>query len=363
MKKEQPLAETSQQLSFEKETNHLRNSYLLKGNTLHPLSTDYRYSTPPVEKKFRSVKEIEKLVLDNCRTLFGQQTILIPLPTKSKNLFKNNFLPDNVMLDMEDTPRFYFLDTVTPDQDFFKDIFPRFTRFFLFLIEMESLEELSKYICKEAKKELEARLQGVDIFEFIKQIIVSNTSILVLSESELPELNGIKQLYPQPWRVVHSLTLKRYSSNGDTFCTLSPAYTELHQKEKVVKEKVVKEKIPATEASHFEGVSDEIKNVYRIIKDDLLKFDSHLQFNPQRYYIALKKDRNLAFFHFRKNKIDLVVKHPEKDSRKLLKHHVVKTLKESIQKFWGGESCSVIIENSVHLQEVIGMLRKMIANK
>jgi hypothetical protein len=55
-----------------------------------------------------------------------------------------------------------------------------------------------------------------------------------------------------------------------------------------------------------------------------------------------------------------VVKYPEKETRKLIKKHEVRALKESIQKFWGGTACSIILENSMNIQEVIALLKKLI---
>jgi len=51
---------------------------------------------------------------------------------------------------------------------------------------------------------------------------------------------------------------------------------------------------------------------------------------------------------------------PEDDTRENIKHHVIKSLPVSVQKFWNGASCTIIIENSVNLDEVIDLLKKMI---
>lgn len=201
-------------------------------------------------------------------------------------------------------------------------------------------------------------LTGEDIPGVIKQIIATNTSILVFSERNFMELTGVKQLYPQPWRQVHSIVIKRYTSNGDTYCNMAPAYNDLRRAKE--KQRAKREKVPVTEEHHLEGASDEVKSAYLKIKEELIKSNGSLQFNPQAYYIALKKDRNVSFFHFRRSKIDLVVKYPEKETRKLIKKHEVRSLKESIQKFWGGTACSIILENSVHLQEIIGLLKNVL---
>jgi predicted transport protein len=359
MKSNQKVTETSQQLPITMEANYLDNAYLLKGNALYALSSQHRYSTPPVEKQFRSGNELERVLLDNSKTLFGEQAIIVALPKTSKNFFKNVILPNNFMLDMAGTPKFYFLDTISPEQNFLKDVFPRITQFFLFLIDAKNIEELAAMICKEAKKELAAISNREDMLPVVTQIIAEASSVLVFSERDVPEIIGVGQLYPQLWRQVQVMIFKKYVSSGDTFCSMMPKYIDPHGP--IEKPKMRKEKVPVTEEYHFEGVSEVVKAAYLKIKEELLKANGQLVFNPQTYYIALKNSRNLAFFHFRKNKIDLVVKYPEKETRKLIKKHEVRPLKESIQKFWGGTACSIIVENSVHFQEVIGLLKKMIS--
>jgi hypothetical protein len=54
------------------------------------------------------------------------------------------------------------------------------------------------------------------------------------------------------------------------------------------------------------------------------------------------------------------VKNPEKETRKLIKHHEVKTLTEKVQKFWNGPSCTVVIENTKNLNEIIALLKMLV---
>jgi predicted transport protein len=361
MKSNQTVAEIGQQLSLESPTNYLRNLFLLSGKALHQLSTDYRFTTPSVEKPFRSVKEVEELLQQNYRTLFGEKSILISLPKKKTDFFKNADLSNFFLLDVH-ANRFYFLYVLLgQNHDFLKDIFPRFTSFFLYLLDEKNIEELTKYICKESKKELQALISAEDLFSYVKQIVASNASILAVTEKEWPELAGMKQLYPQPWRSVFAMTLKKYISKGDSYCSIFPAFNEFSN-QRVKPEREKKEKVNFTEEFHLERASEQIKSAYLQLKEQLLKL-GNMQFVPQRYYIALRNERNIAFFHIRKNKIDLVVKYPEKETRKLIKKHEVKHLKESVMKFWGGESVSVIIENANHLEELVGLLRKMVEGR
>jgi hypothetical protein len=53
---------------------------------------------------------------------------------------------------------------------------------------------------------------------------------------------------------------------------------------------------------------------------------------------------------------------PEESTRELIKNHRIKTLPASVQKFWNGSCCTVVIENADNLVEVIDLL-KMVVGK
>jgi len=209
---------------------------------------------------------------------------------------------------------------------------------------------------KEIKKELQPKLRKGSIFEYLRNAMGSKPTIVLVSDSQVKELKEVEQAYPETAQRIKPIELKKYGSNGNTVCTINPSFSEIH-----LNGKKKRDGVPMTEESHLEKSSDVIKGVYKKVKTDLLKIDGSLQFNPQTYYISLRKDRNLAFFHFSGKRISLVVKNPEKETRKLIKHHEVKTLTEKVQKFWNGPSCTVVIENDKHLNEVIALLKKLIA--
>lgn len=141
----------------------------------------------------------------------------------------------------------------------------------------------------------------------------------------------------------------------DTIYTMSPAFTDIWKNEKNKKE-IVK----STEEDHLNAVSENIRNIYNEIKDALLKDDDSIEFNAKKIYISVRKTKNLAFFHLRK-KISLVVMSAEDYTLTQIKHHEIKSLPASVQKFWNGPSCTIIIENRDNLTEVINLLKKMIA--
>ena len=108
------------------------------------------------------------------------------------------------------------------------------------------------------------------------------------------------------------------------------------------------------------ATSETVRSIYSEIKTALLDADDTIEFNAKKIYISVRKNKNLAFFHLRK-KISLVVMSAEDFTRTQIKHHEIKSLPASVQKFWNGSCCTIVIENSVNLDEVINLLKKMIA--
>lgn len=350
----------SQTLSSEKTI--LKQGYLLNKDSLVPVPLEYISSNSPVEKKFRSAKELEELVFKNSKTLFGQTTFMVALQKKDGVLFGNDSVPTGLMLDLcePNRPRFYILDIMLAGQSFFGYVFPRITKFFSLFKSEEAISQLCEIVGKdkELKKALQANGNGVVIPAYLKNAIAKPVILLVM-DSEMKELPEIMETYSATWQTVKPVLIQKYASNGNTFCTMHPSFEEIYRTGK--KERVHREKVTVNEEDHLRNVSENVRELYNKLKTELLKINDQLQFNAQKYYISLRKDKNIAFFHFSHMKISLVVMNPEKDTRKMIKHHVVKILTEKVQKFWNGSSCTIVIESDKYLNEVIALLKKMIA--
>ena len=126
---------------------------------------------------------------------------------------------------------------------------------------------------------------------------------------------------------------------------------------------VTKEKIIHTEENHLEKSSELVRAIYKKLKAEAIKNDKSMVFNPKgKHYVSMKKgtEKNLAFFHFRKSSMYLVVKLDEKIVRKLVKKSTIQSLPESVQKFWNGASTGLIISSTDHLKEIVEVLKKLI---
>jgi predicted transport protein len=353
------LPEKNQAHASDEAKSNFRNVYLLtKGNTLQQVPREQFNSDSFAERKFRSANELEELVLRNSKVLFGQHTFIVQIPPKKKPLFKGDAVSKNFMLDVGDIakPRFYILDTLLADNSF-NDVFPRVIRSFSYFHNLETRKKIDELFGKnkELKKVLQAHMKEADMPAYLTNAIGNKPFVLIVIDNEIKDLPEVLDTYFKSWEMVKRLVLKKYTGKRNTIFTVNPAFAEIHQNKK---QRVIG--VPVKEEDHLEKSSDEIKGVYKKLKAELLKINNQLQFNPQRYYISLRKDRNLAFFHFSRKRISLVVKNPEKETRKLIKHHEVKTLTEKVQKFWNGPSCTVVIENTKNLNEIIALLKMLV---
>src|ERR1041385_511913 len=328
--------------------------YGLKGSTLRLIPPDLFAHDSLSERKFRSAIELEEIIFKNIKTLFGEKTFLIR-EKKSNSIFGDEVSPNGYLLDLSDTakPRFYIVDINLQKQSQLGPLIAKLIRYFLGLCKTQVMEKLDQLISKDKEIARELKLIKAELPGYLTGAIAKPT-ILFLMDKHMPDLTAVMPMFANNWSLLKSMVIQKYASNGDTVCTVHPPFSELHISGKRVKDG------PFTEDYHLEEATPEVKEIYSKVKTELLKVNKQLQFNPQKYYISLKNGRSIAFFHFARKRINLVVKHPEKDTRKAIKHHEIKTLTESVQKFWNGPSCTIVIESMKHLQEIVSLLKRLV---
>lgn len=361
-KDELPTEEEKTKQKPQKEAKADFSAFVIKDDTLQPFSTEhFNADNSPVEKKFQSEKEFEQLILTNSRMLFGQHALIIEDKEK-----KDEYFPDKFLFDFSDNekPRFYIIETVLSAKNF-GYFYARITHF-LALLKIQSRQSgFHERLCeiidadKAQKKELQTLIgSNRDVSEFLSVIIGNKPVILLVMDNLRDDLPLLQETYTDTWgKMVKSLVLKKYSSSGNTIYTMRPDFADIWKNEKGKKEGVIK----CTEADHLDELPERIRNIYNDIKTALLETDSSLEFNPKKHYISIRKNKNLAFLHLRRKNMDIVVMNLEDDTRKRIKHHRIKTLPASVQKFWNGACCTVVIENADNLDEVIDLLKMVVA--
>ena len=324
-----------------------------------------RYS----EKQYELETDFERLVVDNSKTLFGENTIFVDAKKKIDNNFFGGVIPDGFLLDFSDkkNPEFYLVEVELVKHSFFNHIFPQITKFFAFFKNPDSQGKLIEKLYatfendEDLRKELKSKIGKKEIFKFIKDTIENSHNILLIIDGEKKELPEITETYADTWgKIVKVAMLKEYqtvSSKESPILALSPAFENIENIDIVSdSQDNIREKSVYTEQFHLEDISEDTLATYKELKEKLVEKISLLNFNSQRYYISLRMKRNFAFLKIRKKKIGIITMLEEEKIRERISKHTVTTLSEGVQNFYNGPCARIEVINNKNLDEVINLL-------
>ena len=178
-----------------------------------------------------------------------------------------------------------------------------------------------------------------------------------LGAESKPELQEVFETYTDTWdKMVKVEILKQYTANGKIIFTMNPDFQEIPFVEPPTEEEGAEERY--TESYHLEDVEKNIASVYEKIKTAMLKLDSNIRTNPQKYYVSLRKNKNFACISFRKKKIWITIMLPYETGINLIKKHKLKQLSAGVQKFYNGPCFTVTVEKEDNLDEIIKTLEE-----
>jgi hypothetical protein len=322
------------------------------------------------EQPFSNEKEIEKVVVDNFELFFGQSSLFIEAKKKIDTKFLGSSIPDGFLFDLSDidNPEFYLVEIEWYKHDFYNHIFPQITKFFSFFKNPQSISELIEKIFtvintnNQFKKKLKTLIGDQEIFKFIKDTIENSQNILLVLDGGKNELPEIMETYTDTWgAIVKVLILKQFSYKDETVYSLIPDFNDIQYTDaETLGSKQSSKVFYLTEKEKVEQTSESARKAYYKIKEELLKINDEIIFNPQRYYLSVSFVRNIAFFKFPRKKIRLIIMLPEDEVRQRVKHHNVKSLSDSVQKFYNGPSCAIEILDDSHTEEIVELFNILI---
>jgi predicted transport protein len=318
-----------------------------------------------IETEFALEENFEKVVKENSKTLFGTKTIYSDLKNKVESMTLGAAVPDGFLFDFKDeeNPEFYLVEVELVRHDFFKHIFPQITKFFAFFKNSTSRNNLVDKLFQLVKsnpqleEEFKKYLGKKEIYKALKDTIENSQNILLVLDENKPELQEVFETYTDTWdKIVQVEILKEYTANGKTIFTMNPDFEDIGFIEPPTEEEGTQEKY--TENFHLEDVEKGVAAVYGKIKTQMLKLDTGIRINPQKYYISLRKNRNFAYLEFRKKKMHVIVMLPYEIGNSLIKKHKLTQLSGGIQKFYNGPCFRVTIENEENMDEIFKTLEE-----
>ncbi len=320
--------------------------------------------------QFEKEVDFEREIVLSSKLFFGVNSIYIDAKRKIETKNIGNSIPDGFLFDLsdKDNPEFYIVEVELAKHDFYNHIFPQITKFFGFYKNPKSQNDLMEKIFafinndNDIKKEFKKYLGEKEIYKFIKDTIERSQNILLVIDGDKKELPEIMETYSDTWgKMVKLILIKKFIHNGESIYTMHPDFENIEFADIENEISANAEDIEYNEDYHFDGASETVRRIYSDLKADLVNANSSLIFNPQKHYISIRKDRNIAFFITGRKKIRLIVMQSEEVTRKEITQHPIKTLTAGVQKFWNGPSCAIIIETKENLDEVKVLLRKLVA--
>jgi predicted transport protein len=322
--------------------------------------------------QFNRELEFEREVVLNSKLFFGSNSIYIDAKRKITTKAIGNSIPDGFLFDLsdKDNPEFYIVEVELATHDFYNHIFPQITKFFGFYKNPSSQNELVEKIFTfinndiELRREFKNQLGERELYKFVKDTIQQSQNILLIIDGDKKELPEIMETYSDTWgKMVILIQLKKFSNKESVIYTMHPEFEDIEfvEIEDVTSPEI--ENIEVDENYHLGGVSDEVRQIYKNIKNALLLNDPDLVFNPTKKYISIRKEKNIAFFLFRRKKIILIVLQSEDEIRKQIKENFIKSMKPNAQRFWNGngQSCAIILDKVENLDEIIILLGAMVS--
>jgi predicted transport protein len=316
-----------------------------------------------IETEFEIEESFEKIVKENSKTLFGVKTIYFDLKNKIDSKTLGSVIPDGFLFDFKDkeNPEFYLVEVELEKHDFYKHIFPQITKFFAFFKNSTSrnnlIERLFHFI--KSNSQLEDEFKGYlgkkEIYKALKDIIENSQNILLIIDENKPELQEVFETYTDTWdKMVKVEILKQYTANKKIIFTLNPDFENIGFIETPTSEEPGK----YTEGFHTEDVEEKIKVIYEKIKNAMVKLDSKIKINPQKYYISLRENKNFAYIYIRKKKMHIDIMFPYETGINIIKKHKITQLVDGVQKFYGGPCFEITLENEDNFDEVLKILEE-----
>lgn len=322
------------------------------------------------EVKHATEKDFEEDILVTSQILFGKDTIFINAKKKIESKSLGGTIPDGFFFDFSDItdPQFYIVEVEVTKHNFYNHIFPQITKFFAFFrntkLRKDLVDKLYKVIEEDTtlKASFKKYLGKTEIYKYLSDVVESNQNILLIADGELRELPEIMDTYTDTWgKLVKFLEIRKYMCGAETIYTITPDFENIQYID--ITEAPQETEEPAQEFSeefHLEDVFQNVKDIYAEIKKLALDIDSTLIFNPKKYYISIKKLKNIAFLLPRRKKIRFIPMLPEEKIRSIVHSYPVSPLSQAIQDFYNGPCAVVDISNLEHGDDIKQLLIALI---
>jgi predicted transport protein/ribosomal protein S6 len=322
------------------------------------------------ERRYDNEERLEQEVTKNYKLFFGKDTIFINDKKRVDAKALGGTVPDGFLFDLSsrNAPAFYLVEVELSKHHFYNHVFPQITRFFAFLKNPESRNDLVGKLHEivettaELKNEFQKYLGGRELYKFIKDTVDNNHYILLVFDEEKKEINELFETYTDTWgTMVRQVVLRRFEFKGEEIYSLQPEFEDIDFSVGEPPISTEDSESPVySEESHLELANADTRALYLTLKGKLKKVNRELKFNPRKYYIAVALRKNIAYVSMTKKRVNLVILMPENKVKKIIKRHDIRHLSESVQGYYGGPCCGLLLVNGKYMGDIVKLFKELI---
>ncbi len=318
------------------------------------------------EVVFNLEKDFEKEVFENYQLFFGDRSVLLETKTLIQGDLLGGTIPDGFLFDLNDPddPQFYLIEVELSKHSFNNHIFPQITKFFSFFKNQKQRKDLTNKLYEVITQNqtilgnFRKLIGNQEIFKFVTDVIENSQNILIILDGDKREIAEMGEVYHDTWgKLVRKVVIRKFSDSNEIIFQMEPDFEIL---EIGGDENVLDKPTNYDESHHTEGIPDEILSLYNELKSSLLNINGDLVFNPTKYYVSVRTNKNVSFIKLTKKYLRIVVLRPEPDIREIMGNVEIKTFTDGVKKFWGGDCAAVILTPQTGLDNSVNLIEPLI---
>ena len=249
---------------------------------------------------FKTENDFEREIIKKSNIFFGENSLYIDVKKKLSTETLGGVIPDDFLIDFQNPEdlKFYIVEIELSSHSFNSHIFPQITKFIAFSKNPNNksllIEEIYRIINEnKVYKEIVNKFSNTnDIYKFLNDLIKHSENILVIIDDEKPEFSEISKTYSE-WRdLVKVIIIQKYNNSDDTVYFMEPEFEELDYFQSF---EIDNDVSILTEEQQLDSVKCGVKDLYNKLKHSLLDKIPNLVFNPQKYYISLRTNKNHVY--------------------------------------------------------------------
>jgi len=320
-----------------------------------------------IEHFYNLESDFENNVFEKAKLLFGKDAILINSKKKISTQSFGGAIPDGILFNFKDlsNPEFYLVEVELKNHSFFEHIFPQITKFFAFFRNQNSQRELIDKIYQivnsdnDLKREFKRYLGENEIYKSIGDIIENSQNILLIIDGIKDELPEVVRTYTDTWgKIVKIPIIRRYDNGNDYILHMEPDFEYIDDIQDYNANNNINIPDIFNEDYHLDGISEETVNIYNNLKAQILQMNGNLVFNPQKYYISVRDQKNLLYIQTRKKKLRIIALFSYEHVQEVVHNYSITQLSQGVQNFYNGPSSAIEVNNANNLEEIVNLIRE-----